>query len=180
MMSKKGSMHRFFNWYIKGEYHCDKCPYSWEEGTSYEYDDCDCGCFIKGDIRDTCRLLPPFRWIIGYPKRKKERYYKNHQYDGFVEYAIEDDENDKKFQELLIDFLNSKNLYCKDRKGNYIPYSESDLSYFYMDAWKLRKDYEDFLWEQEQSKNPPENLWKKAFLNTWNNITKHIKPYFCK
>ena len=47
---KKSMMYRIWHWYIKGEYHCDKCPYCWEERTSYEYDEWDAGCYIKGDL----------------------------------------------------------------------------------------------------------------------------------
>ena len=54
-----------WKWYVLGYYHCDKCPFCWEERG---YEDCDCGCYIRGDIRDTCRLIEPFRTLIGWPR----------------------------------------------------------------------------------------------------------------
>lgn len=61
----------YWHWYILGEYHCDHCPYSWEE--RYD-DDCDAGCCIKGDIQDTCRLIPPVRGIVGFFATKRYIY----------------------------------------------------------------------------------------------------------
>lgn len=54
------------DWYIKGEYHCDNCPFCW--GGEYrpgcdDYD--DVGCYIFNDLKDSCRLLPPLRFILG-------------------------------------------------------------------------------------------------------------------
>lgn len=45
-----------WEWYVLGYYHCDKCPYSWED-MDY-YGECnDCGCYRFGELRDTCRHI---------------------------------------------------------------------------------------------------------------------------
>lgn len=67
------------DYYIKGEYHCDKCPFCW--GGEYmpgcdDYD--DAGCYIFGDLRDTCRLIPPIRFILGWGRRKRAEYFRAH------------------------------------------------------------------------------------------------------
>ena len=67
MKRKKKS--KAIEWYIRGEYHCDKCPFCF--GGEYlpgcdDYE--DAGCYIFGDLRDTCRLIPPIRFILGWGK----------------------------------------------------------------------------------------------------------------
>ena len=79
-----GSQFRPIAWYVYGHYHCDKCPMCWAEW-SYEGDG-DCGCYIYGDLRDSCRLLPPFRWLRGWHRKKRALYWEAHQYDGMAEW----------------------------------------------------------------------------------------------
>ena len=101
---------KFIDRYILGEYHCDTCPYGWEDW--YYEGDCDCGCYIFGDIRDSCRLIPPLRALIGWPRRKKSRYYASHQYDGFADFCEKDMQLQEKFDELFFDVLSG----CKEKK----------------------------------------------------------------
>lgn len=175
---KKSLFYRIWHWYIKGEYHCDKCPYSWEEKTSYEYDEWDAGCYIKGDIRDTCRLLPPFRWIVGSLRKKKAMYYYNHQYDGCGEFYEEWENKNKKIQEAITKFLDGYDLCWKDSKGEYNPINKE--WHITQEAYRIRCDYEDYLGELEAKKNPPQNPWKKAIVWTWEKFIGFFKPYFCK
>lgn len=49
------SIKNLFDWYVKGDYHCDTCPYSWEERG---FEDADAGCYLFGELRDTCRHIP--------------------------------------------------------------------------------------------------------------------------
>lgn len=76
-----GNLKNFIDWYIKGEYHCDKCPYCWSDYSSY-WGDGDCGCYLKGDIRDTCRYIrnPISRMIVNKRMCKEE-----HCYDDLIE-----------------------------------------------------------------------------------------------
>ena len=175
---KKSIWYRIWYWYVKGEYHCDKCPYSWEERTSYEYDECDAGFFVKGDICDTCRLLPPFRWVIGSLRKKKAEYYFNHEYDDFPEYAKEQDGKEQKFNELLNGFLCGYEICWKDEKGEYHPINTA--LHIQYESYRIRYDYEDYLAELQAKKNKPQNPWKKAILWSWQRFINFFKPYFCK
>ena len=67
---------------------CEKCPYLWEEKTSYEYDEYDCGCYIKHDLYDEkpCHLLMPVRAVLGFFAKKKAEYSEAHMYDGIEDY----------------------------------------------------------------------------------------------
>lgn len=83
-MKIKEKFRNFVKWYIKGYYHCDKCPYSWEERG---LEDVEAGCYIKGNICYTCRLIPPFKNIIGYFKKKKrEKEYEEWEKEWEKEY----------------------------------------------------------------------------------------------
>lgn len=175
---KKGLLYRFWHWYILGEYHCDKCPYGWEEKTSYEYDEWEAGCYIKGDICDTCRLLPPFRWIVGSLRKRKLEYQYAHQYDDFAEYVEEIERKETKFKKLLDDFLCGYELCWKDDEGKLNPINKE--WYIKQEAWRIRYGYEDCLNEEEAKRNPYQNPWKKAILWSWNRFINFFKPYFCK
>lgn len=85
-MKFKKNLHDAYSFYCKGEYHCDQCPYSWEERNYFE-DDGDAGCYIFGELRDTCRLLPPFRSVIGWFKKRRYLYDYNSQYNDYPEWC---------------------------------------------------------------------------------------------
>ena len=117
---KKKKKSKAVDWYIKGEYHCDKCPFCW--GGEYlpgcdDYD--DAGCYIFGDLRDTCRLIPPIRFILGWGKRKKSEYLRAHEYDDFEEWYVDKEKKETAFGQafnnrILSDFA----LFWKDKDGN--------------------------------------------------------------
>lgn len=174
----KSIWYRIWHWYIKGEYHCDQCPYSWEEKTSYEYDEWEAGCYIKGDICDTCRLLPPFRWVIGSLNLKKAEYYFNHQYDDFSEWAAKQEGKEEKFNELLNDFFRGYELCWKGENGEYHPINTA--LHIQHEAHRIRYGYEEYLRKQEEKENPYQNPWKKAILWSWDKFVNFFKPYFCK
>lgn len=175
---KKSVFYRIWHWYIKGEYHCDKCPYGWDEKTSYEYDEWDAGCYIKGDIHDTCRILPPFRWIVGSLRKKKYEYYKAHEYDDFPEWHEKQEAREEKMIELLDEFLKDLVLCHKDVEGNYYPINKEE-HIRYAD-YRVRYGYEEFLAKQNAEENPPQNPWKQAIVWTWKKFIGFFKPYFCK
>lgn len=76
----------WIRWYILKDYHCDRCPMCWSDWSEYTGDG-DCGCYIFGDIReDGCRLLPPFRTLIGWPRKKRAEYAYAHQYDDMADW----------------------------------------------------------------------------------------------
>lgn len=59
----ESTLHEVYRYYIRGDYHCDVCPYSWEERGE---EDADAGCYLFGELRDTCRLIrnPISRMIV--------------------------------------------------------------------------------------------------------------------
>ena len=180
-MKKLSPFRRFWNYYILGRYRCDSCPYCWSERTSYEYDEWDAGCYIKEDICDTCRLLPPFRWIIGYPKKRKAQYYEIHQYDDFAEWAEWDLEKTEKLKELIHDKMLKDYVVCaKDDEGNYFELNTDVESFhsIYYECSNIVSEFEKFV-KYHDSKNS-RGPWKTAFKYSWDKFINKFKPYFCK
>ena len=161
------------DWYFEGKYHCDQCPYSWED---CGYDDADVGCYIYGDLQDTCRLLPPFRAIIGGIRKKKDCYYQNHQYDGIDEWYQKQKPKQKKFDELFVSALAKKGLEVS-YKGltQSIPLKEIPNI---LETWRILDEYEEFA-HPVISKSVKEK-WKDALMSTVRWFGNKIKPYFCK
>ena len=170
----RNKLKRVLEWYILGKYHCDKCPYSWSE---WSYDgDGDAGCYIFGDLRDSCRLLPPFRTLIGWPKRKHMEYFETHEYDGIAEWYEQEEKNRDKFNELVSEFLERYELCWKDEKGEYHPIDKE--IYINYEAWRIRRNYEDYSKPFEAKTLRQE--WMELLRKTWNSFTAIFKPYFCK
>ena len=170
-MNKK--IQNWRDWYIKGYYHCDQCPYCWVD---YGYDDADAGCYIYGDLRDTCRLLPPFRAVIGGIRKKKDCYYQNHQYDGMGEWYQKQEANREKFAELMTDAFDRRRLEVTYQGSNQsIPLEEvPDI----LEAWRIVDDYEEFA-HPVIHKSVCEK-WKDAFASTGRWFANKFKPYSCK
>lgn len=166
----------FICYYIKGEYHCDKCPFSWEERTSYEYDEWDGGCYIKGsNLDESCRLLPPFRFAIGTIMKKKSDYYFNHQYDGYGEFSEREQAESDKLKELLKEYVLRTPLYRKDCAGEY--WEATDDSLFY-DLWRVKSEYEEFA--HPVIYKTLRQQWKDLINKTFSRFISRFKPYFCK
>lgn len=83
MAKRMIEMPKWLRWYIFGEYHCDECPYSWEERG---IEDADAGCFLFEELRDTCRHIrnPISQMIVN---KHKNEY--DSQWDGWIEYSNE-------------------------------------------------------------------------------------------
>lgn len=174
-MNKK--LKRFFDWYVIGKYHCDKCPYCWCGGYNAGCDDYDdCGCYIKGDIRDTCRLLPPFRFLLGYFKSKKVMYDLNHEYDGYVEYIKEKDKQQSELNRLLKEFVGEHELCWADENGVYHPIDTQ--MHIFQESWRIFSSYEDFAHPIQHI--PIRKQWLNLFKATLKLIINKFKPYFCK
>lgn len=166
---------RFWRYYILGYYHCDNCPFSWEEGS---YDgDWDCGCHVYGDTRETCRLLPPFRFIIGSIRKKVSLYHYYHAYDGIVEFYEKDDEIQKKFEELFCTALSGYSLAYKGHNGEYIPFNPADHC-MHDSLFRFRHDYEEFAHPFE-TKTYRQEI-KDLMSRMWKSFVEKFKPYFCK
>ena len=166
---------RFWRYYILGYYHCDKCPYSWEE--CYYEGDCDAGCYIFGDIRDTCRLLPPFRAVIGSIRKKVCIYHENHAYDGFAEFVEKDDELQKKFNELFCEVLNRYSVGYKNGSGEWTQFTPD--AFHMLDALHyFRHEYEE-LAHPFEAKTYRQEL-RELLSKIWKSFIGKFKPYFCE
>lgn len=177
----KKIIQRFIRWYILGYYHCDKCPYCWAEW-NFEGDG-DCGCYIKGDIQDSCRLLPPFRFLFGYFKKKKSQYYFNHQYDGFVECYEEYDKQIDCMTKLLNQYVfDEDELYTKNYKGEFVQVGEihnHNISFnTHCAVMNIINDYEATIHPVEHKKL--KQKWKELIKETLDSFISIFKPYFCK
>lgn len=176
----KNKVKQLYNWYIKGEYHCDECRYCWEEW-SYEGDG-DCGCYIKGDIQDTCRLLPPFKNIIGYFKKRKCDYYMDHKWDGYDEFCQEQDKKELFLREKINEHIFKEHeFYVKGTNGEFIPVNtENNPTVFSVcrAAAAVVHDY-DGMFHPVIYKSLSQK-WKELLKDTFDSFTEKFKPYFGK
>lgn len=164
---------RFWKYYIKGEYHCDTCPFCWGGEYMPGCDDyADCGCYIKGELRDTCRLLPPFRFLIGWGRRKKTLYYLAHEYDDVDKWICEEERKDMAVMEILEPFLGE---LATIQNLDFINPGEKVPSYMIYD---IRHKLEDALIPVKYVSL--KKRWKELIKDTWNRFLMIFKSYFCK
>lgn len=178
---KKKKKSEAVEWYIKGEYHCDRCPFCWGGGYNAGCDDYDdAGCYIFGDLRDTCRLIPPLRFVLGWGKRKRAEYFQAHEYDVFPEWAKKCDEQERQFIALFTeDILDKYAVLHKDRDGN--TFGEP------LEAKRFCKfdDVNRFRWDCKDLFSPPSYVplkerWAQLIKDTWRKFIMIFKPYICK
>ena len=154
---------RAISYYILGYYHCDKCPWCWED----IYDgDCDAGCYARGDIHETCRLLPPIRDILGYFGKKRQMSIDWSIYEDLV---AEHEEEERKFK-LDMDFvkiinskLESNFVYTGEGSQTGDPYYQDNVVFEI--ATELRKTYEKMA-ETAQVPTPLKTRWKDLISDT--------------
>lgn len=161
-----------WRWYILGRYHCDRCPYAWEE--RYYEGDCDCGCVIRGDIRDTCRLIPPFRGIIGWFKRNAAAYSAEHEYDGLEDWIDKDVAGEKAIKEAVRKGLGTRQICYQDTGGYWKPVGD-----FYTDSicHTIRDEYDKVA--HPIVHQPLMQRWKELLKDTWERSPFfNIVPYF--
>lgn len=144
---------------------CSKCKYCWEVKTSYEYNEWDCGCYIKGDDFDEkpCHLINPIKFILGTLSKRKANYYMEHEYDGFVEFMEDSGKKDDKLHELFMDKVIKNHVIClKDKDGRL---HECDTDFVVKhNIWEVRSRYEDFAHPIEYKKLSTE--WKELIYKT--------------
>lgn len=165
---------RFYRWYIKGDYHCNKCPYCWCE-MNYEGDG-DAGCYIKGDLHDSCRLLPPFRHLLGWGRKKRYLYDESHQYDGIGEWYSEKQGQEIALQDSIHKHIlpDEVELVRKNAKGE----TEVIDKYAWLEihAYKVHCDYEEIA--HPFCPQTLKSLWKAALSETWKKVKNIFAPYF--
>lgn len=164
-----GKLKKWFEWYVKGYYHCDKCPFSWEERN---YDgDADAGCYIRGDLWDTCRLLPPFRFLIGWPRRRVTRYWEVHAYDDIGEWYEQEVGREEAMTKVVMDLLDGREVCSRDENGELDPLPAPYE--MFLDFLKATRDYEDKC-------HPPKSLrqeWEDLLVKTWKRFSNKFRPY---
>ena len=172
---------RFWRYYIKGDYHCDTCPFCW--GVEYlpGCDDyADAGCCIKGELRDTCRLLPPIRFLLGWGRRKKALYYRAHEHDGFAEFVEERERQNREVEKALHNYLNTHGysiVYASQGKAVFLNDDHETLKE-YCEIYRLTSDLQDIFAPVKYV--PLKSRWKELIKDTWNRFLMIFKPYFCK
>ncbi len=160
-----------WNWYVRGYYHCDHCPYCWEERGM---EDSDAGCYIYGDIRDTCRLPFPIRGIVGSIKRNRACFYTDRFADEEAQYYTDRHTRLVKMTELIDDFL-PKYLECRKNALN-----DGDDNTSIDDVcpeWCFSY-IETIVYEYEKECHPETNRvpcplrieWKRLLSKTWKEI----------
>lgn len=156
------------------------CPFCWDDYSEY-LGDGDCGCYIFGDLKDTCRLIPPIRFILGWGKRKKMQYLEEHRYDDYGEWVEEEYKQREAFNDAVKErIFNNYAVYLKDCAGK--AYGDPiDAECF------CNLDSTDrLLFDCEHIFSPPKEFlplkkrWSSLIKDTWQRLIGIFKPYFCK
>lgn len=161
--------------YIRGCYHCDSCPMCWSDWSSY-LGDGDAGCYIYGDLRDTCRLIPPIRFLIGWPKKKKAQYAEDHSYDGIGEWYEQQQHQENTMREAILIALNGSEVCWRDHKGKLMPICKLDAMELGLNS--AMRHYEDTCHPVIHTSLKED--WKKVLKRTWNAFLEPFRPYFRK
>ena len=169
---------KFWKWYVLGYYHCDRCPYSWDDACP-GCEDYDCGCVIFGDTKDTCRLLPPFRFLIGWGKKKRFQYAQAHEYDGLVDWYEEHERKEAIMAKTISNNLAQwqLSLHRSGVDGSTAPVEDINAEIEVLAHWIVD--------EYEQAAHPVQRPtlcqeWKNLLHKTWRHIIGHFAPYFTK
>lgn len=163
---------------------CSKCKYGWCCRTSYEYDEWEGGCYIKGEDYDekACYLISPFKEILGELGKKKTEYYWAHEWDGIGEWYEKNEREKEKLSDLIRQkIIGVDGVLCwRDSEGNLV---ERDIDGALFDGvWEVRHEYEEFAHPFEYKKLSTE--WKELILKTAKVLLRktfgRLKPYVCK
>lgn len=152
--------------FIKNGNNCDKCKCFQSKKTSYEYEEYDCFCIIKGDCDKKCFLVEPFKSILYFFKKRKYNYYSNHQYDNISEWYTNNKKEEKEFIDLVNRILFEEEdtiCYRNSYDFNYYPYSSDYINEQFL---KLKYEYDDMIKETI------------SLRTKWKNLIKETKSYF--
>lgn len=161
----KEKVRRFYRWYILGYFHCDHCPYSWESRNYFD-GDADAGCCIYGDIRDTCRLLPPFRWLLGKPRQMLQNKLRDHEYDDMPEWCEQQEREDKALRDAIQEAMVCYEFCCRDwENGSLIPACRQEV-FDSLDVWEIRRKLDAVAHPAKPVPTLKEE-WKGLIRKTW-------------
>lgn len=168
-----------FAWYIKGEYHCDKCPFCWSGQYSPGCDDYDdCGCYIFGELRDSCRIIPPLRFIIGWGKRKKAQYFQNHEYDDLDEWMAAEEKKENLFYQAFEEEISNCYALCYNgSKGVLLNHNGEPAKVEHPDIYRLYGKCQDIF---STPRLPLKERWIQLLKDTRHAFIMIFKPYICR
>lgn len=169
---------RLWKWYVQGYYHCHRCPYAWNDACP-GCEDYDCGCVIFGDTRDTCRLLPPIRFLLGWGKKKRFQYTHAHEYDDLViQYELKE-KHEAAMTKAISNSLNQwkLTLYRENFDGTYVPVEDLDAEVEVITHW-IVDEYEPAVHPVQQLSLRQE--WSNLIRKTWKGFIRIFAPYFTK
>lgn len=174
----------WYTWYIKGEYHCEHCPYCWSEW-SYEGTG-DCGCYIRGDLRDSCRLIPPIRFLLGWGKKKKVSYFECHQYDGIGEYYSRQYEQRRILEKEISEMLAAYEILYHPESDDWIDENGKTQrgSGYSVNKEELIADKVSMIHLNYESEAHPyvhkklSQEWKELLKKTFGRMLDPFRPYF--
>lgn len=159
-------------WYLFGEYHCDHCEMCWSDWSDY-LGDGDCGCYIFGDLRDTCRMPKPLRFLRGYVRKKKAEYGEAHCYDDMGEYYEQQQIRRQAFSESILILLKDKEVYSRSwEDGKLIPVCKmelTDMSDFGVSSFR------EAYYHYEDKAHPVEHI---TLRDDWKRVWKRTKKAF--
>lgn len=162
---------RLIDW-LKNGNDCERCKCFHCERTSYEYEEYDCGCAIKGDAYEDgrCRVPRFVRWIMS----RRAQYYENHQYDGIGEFYEELEQKNEKCREAIKKAFGGYVLCIKFPDGTLHECNTEAI--FESEAWSVRDACEpEFTLSPTLSKR-----WSQILYDTAMFIPRKIKPFVCK
>lgn len=175
-----GKLKRAICWYVLGNYHCDKCEMCWSDWSDY-LGDGDAGCYIFGDLRDTCRLPKPIRLLWGYTRKKKAEYGAAHCYDDMGKFVELEEDRRQAFSESILILLRDKEVYTRSwEDGTLVPVCKMELTdQFDFGVSSFSKAYRHY----ESKAHPVSYMslkeeWKRLWERTKKEFyEEHIAPF---
>ena len=123
-------------------------------------------------------MIPPIRYILGYCRRKKYEYFREHEYDDFPEwcekYEAEKDKFNDCFKRIILDhyYLTYKNSNGESF-GNPIP-ADRFLEFDEIDLFR----YECADIFREPVEVSIKARWKSLIKDIWKNLLENLSHIF--
>lgn len=183
-MKEDNFFRRIWNYYIKGEYHCDKCKYC--RGGEYlmgcdDYDDAYCSCRKDHELQDTCRRIPN---LIANLKANKFDYESSCQWDCWLDYGLDYENGERVAKEFIEEVnrnpWNSLSKFVNTFKAEDVEVAKSidDCPYLAEVCGSIISEYEHIKGDRIKSPREKYKEAKKAYRKWW--WESRIKCYFYK
>ena len=174
-------MNKLIN-FIKHGNNCNNCKAYYFEKTSYEYDEYNVFCFIKSSNYKKCYLIPPFKNIVLFFKKRKYNYCKNHEYDNVINFYNKSKNENKTIaniikKHILTTDYNEQLFLCYKHNNTYYPYC---TDYIQDKAIFIKEDLNDFYNPPIPLKTKWKNLIKETFSLLYKKTLFKIVPFIFK